>query len=195
MTEKGFLGVIGNADDIKIIGLCGRSGSGKDFIAKHFLQPLGYVPVALANGFKHKVIGMGNSIHDVFVEKPPDVRKMLQEEGTERGRDLYGKDIWVRTLESYISHRYMVEKNKKFVITDVRFKNEMEWLKSVGGTLCFIDSNRGTLTDAMALHPSETEMMTVPRDYFDQIFNNEKNVEMDHLHRQIDTFCEKFGMF
>ena len=84
MTETGFLGVIGPADDIKIIGLCGRAGSGKDFIAEHFLQPLGYVPVALANGFKHKVIGMGNSIHDVFVEKPPDVRKLLQEEGTVR---------------------------------------------------------------------------------------------------------------
>ncbi len=190
--SRGLLDVL--SEDVEIVGLCGRAGSGKDFIARNFLSQLGYRSVAFANGFKHKVVGMGATYQAVFFDKPPDVRKLLQEEGTERGRLEFGEDVWVRTMESFIHWCNTHWGMKKFVVTDVRFRNEMDWVKSVEGVVAFIDSDRAyTLNDEAKAHPSETEMLEVPRDYFDFIFKNDRDTTRGHLHRQVDEFVALVG--
>jgi hypothetical protein len=46
--------------------------------------------------------------------------------GTEAGRDVFHKDIWVISLLNR-------SKNKDVVVTDVRFKNEIEYIQNNGG--------------------------------------------------------------
>jgi hypothetical protein len=62
-------------------------------------------------------------------------REALQKVGTECGRDIFHKDFWVLNLE----HR--INKSKNYVITDVRFPNEIEWIQSQGGVV--IEVQRG----------------------------------------------------
>lgn len=191
---RGYLGII--PDDVKIIGIVGRAGSGKDFIADNFFLPMGYHPVAFASNFKWKVVGSGFTYEEVFDTKPPDVRRLLQQEGTERGRDAYGRQLWIRTVEAHIHFLRERCNMKKFIMTDVRFKNEMQWVRSLGGKLAFIDSDRAYQMNAEAMaHPSETEMMTVPKDSWDYVFNNNLDVDKGRLHRQVEQFVERFSLF
>lgn len=182
-------------DDMKILGLAGFAGSGKDYIAKEFFQKMGFFKVSLANGFKHKVVGSGKDYGEVFTdgEKDPETRDLLQQEGTERGRDIYGKDIWVRTLESYMLWNYHHNNIKNFVISDVRFHNEVAWLKSVG-TAIFVESDRAyELEGNMANHPSEAELRDMGASTWDFILINDKEIGKDHLHQQIDYLVQ--GVF
>jgi len=54
-------------------------------------------------------------------------RGMLQKMGTEAGRNVFGSDLWVQSLDSRI------DMTKNNVITDVRFPNEIKWIRKKGG--------------------------------------------------------------
>jgi hypothetical protein len=63
-------------------------------------------------------------------------RLALQLMGTEAGRQVFHENFWVLSLEKRIS-----SKSGNFVVTDVRFKNEIEWVHQKGGVL--IEVRRG----------------------------------------------------
>ena len=140
-----------------LIGMNGRAGTGKDFIAKNCLQD--YFKIALADHFKVDVVRKGNfTFEEVFHTKPKHVRDRLQKIGTEEGRDVYGDLVWITALESWM--RIISERNQisKYVITDVRFDNEAEWILSKGGIVIRIDSNRSRegIDDETSKHSSES---------------------------------------
>jgi len=54
-------------------------------------------------------------------------RLMLQKMGTEGGRDVFHPDIWLYALEDRIQH------DTNVVVPDVRFPNEIAFLKRLGG--------------------------------------------------------------
>ena len=73
----------------------------------------------------------------MFEEKPGWVREKLQEYGTKVGRDGICKDIWIRQIKLWI--KIQLEGIKKigstnliplFVIQDIRFLNELEFVSS-----------------------------------------------------------------
>ena len=75
-------------------------------------------------------------------------RDVLQKIGTECFRDAFNPDFWIDALES------RVDTSKNIVIADVRFKNEAEWIKSLGGVVIYLESKtRGIHT--RTLHASE----------------------------------------
>lgn len=126
---------------IKIVGIHGNAGTGKDFIADNFYSD--YFRISFADHFKCDVIGKGKYTYEqVFVTKEPEVRHGLQRIGTEEGRDVYGEDIWINCISAWI--RTIAEKNKiyKFCIADVRFDNEAKFINSLGGYVFDISSNR-----------------------------------------------------
>ena len=85
--------------------------------------------MAFADHFKIDAINKQNLQYDkVFGEKDNETRKQLQYMGTENGRDKYGQDIWINTLDTWMKlyHERGIE---RFIITDLRFKNEYEYLK------------------------------------------------------------------
>jgi hypothetical protein len=147
---------------IHLIGMVGKAGSGKNYLAKHALLPAGYVPLALANHFKvDAVVRDGAPIDEVFfTQKSDETRALLQRRGTEEGRHVYGEDIWIRTLEAWIA-AFVASGSTRFVITDVRFPNEADWVRQMGGKLVRV-TGRGGLSGALSFHPSETALDDYP---------------------------------
>jgi len=126
-----------NQSKPEIYGFSGKLGVGKNYIAEkifyHNLPKKNTLIMALADHFKVDTVSKDNVEFDkVFIKKDDRTRRLLQIRGTEEGRDKYGKDIWIRTLQTWIKlyHDRGVE---RFIITDVRFPNEAEWIHQLGG--------------------------------------------------------------
>lgn len=102
-------------------------------------------PEEMANYFLNVNQDLGR-----FIElKPPTVRIFLQRLGTEAMRQRIHTDVWVNALFS----DYTPDQN--WVITDVRFENEAQRIKEMGGTLIRINRDTGSNSGA---HPSETAL-------------------------------------
>lgn len=93
-------------------------------------------------------------------------RKLLQLVGTECGRNIIHPSIWINALLSKYNKDF-----SKWIVTDVRFKNEAEAVKSKGGILIRINRETG-LSDN---HPSETDLDEYPE--WDFIIDNNGSME------------------
>lgn len=148
---------------IRLIGISGKAGSGKDYVYSQYLKPLGYLNWSLAWHFKVWAVGKGTASHqEVFITKPPRVRTELQLEGTERGRNVYGEDVWCNTAEEWLNLLNEQWGCDKFVIPDVRFPNEVAFIKRLGGQIFRVQAplrvGDSKLTADQRLHPSETAL-------------------------------------
>jgi hypothetical protein len=125
-----------------IIGISGYAQSGKDEIAK-IAATYGFERAAFADTLReallalNPLIGVGVRVKDfvglVGWEKAkrtsPELRMLLQRIGTEAGREIFGENIWVdRTLDK-------LDPTKNYIITDVRYKNEADAIRDLGGQL------------------------------------------------------------
>lgn len=166
---------------IKLVGLSGYAGSGKDEAAKG-LDELGFRRVAFADVLRSMAYAT-----DPYVEHPfggfvrlseivdqygwdfvknnfPDARRLLQRLGTEGGRSILGENIWVDTLLNSLEH-------DKVVVTDVRFLNEMVAIKERGGiTVRIVRPGVGPRNN----HPSETSLDDVT---FDRYLVNDGTID------------------
>jgi hypothetical protein len=182
-----------------IIGFSGKMGVGKDYIAHNVVKPFieKYYPhercinLAFADQLKiNTIINHKIPFDKVFVKKTNETRQLLQYEGTENGRNKYGKDIWINYTDNWIK----VWKSRGFTtfcITDCRFKNEIDWIKKNGGVVIKIEApNRskkkftqesndsGDLPNAQTTqHQSEIELSE--DDSSDFVFNNDSENLLD----------------
>ncbi len=125
------------------IAVSGKIGSGKDYIMENFLIPLlsrdiAVSKMAFADHIKINVASQDNIAIETVLQgsKKPEIRKKLQIQGTEEGRDKYGEDIWINTLENWIRLRTCRgDKLDIVLITDCRFPNEAAWIERNGGLL------------------------------------------------------------
>lgn len=120
----------------RIIGLSGKKRNGKDSAAK-FLSSAGYVRYAFADklkaaakvifGFSEEQVNgdLKEVIDPRWGESP---RVVLQKFGTECMRHGYADDVWVRALEAELR-----DVKSLVAITDVRFPNEAEMVRALGG--------------------------------------------------------------
>lgn len=132
-----------------IIGLVGFIGSGKGTVGE-LLKMQGYKQASFAGVLKDTASIMfgwdrelleGDTVESrVFRETKDEFwsekfgydfspRLALQLLGTEAGRDVFHKDLWIYALEKRINNKRHV------VITDTRFPNEIEWIRSKGGVI------------------------------------------------------------
>lgn len=178
---------------IQVIGLSGHAGSGKDYIAKNILDPMGYKQFSLAWHFKVGLVGEGKATHDeTFVTKPNHVRHMLQQKGTEEGRNMYGDDVWLRHATEWMTILSKMWGINKFVIADVRFPNEVEYIRNMGGKVYRIIAPQRELWSPLTLeqrqHLSETALDSYVD--FDGYFFNDPQFEktlINAVHEQIKT--------
>jgi len=140
-----------------IVGLLGFIGSGKG-TAGDILKDMGFTPLSFAKGVKDVAAEMfgwprhlleGDTDASRKWREQPDQfwskefgkeftpRLALQLMGTEVGRDVFHEDFWVIKMKRYI----MSNPEQNFVITDVRFGNEMQFVHDQGGIL--IEIQRG----------------------------------------------------
>lgn len=129
---------------IKLLGLTGLAGCGKDTIARIMSENSTNIELyALADPLKKAASSIFNIPLDSFynqnlkemVEPYWDLspREMLQKLGTEACRNVFGEDIWLKSGESYIKD--LLNKGKTVIVTDIRFDNEAQWIKDNGGII------------------------------------------------------------
>lgn len=149
-----------------LLGVSGKLGVGKNYITENYLVPklieqfskenVQYVPYFFSFGTQVKVelysrdTSSSLNYNNLFVEKTKHSRTSLQQYATENGRDRYRKDMWVRAIDMWIqvqmSNIEVVNKHLSrkivpiFVVEDVRFENEYEYIKSNSGILVLVES-------------------------------------------------------
>ena len=161
---------------INIIGVSGKSGSGKDHLTQHVLRPLGYYQFSLSWPFKVEAVGVGVATHDeVFHTKPPHVRQFLQLRGTEEGRNVHGEDVWCRHALEWMRIFQLHWGIDKFVISDVRYPNEVEFIHNLSGRVFRVEAPQrvasNQLTDEQRQHDSEIALDAYP--HFDGTIYND----------------------
>lgn len=137
-----------------IIGFAGKAGSGKDTAANFFIanakEQLSHIKFYVYY-FAKPIYTMLDAVH--LLPKSIDVvreeravkesinptfgvspRYMLQTLGTEWGRNLIHPDLWVLLADDELKRHGSV-----MVITDIRFQNEVKFVKQHGGKIIYID--------------------------------------------------------
>ena len=122
---------------LELYGFSGKMGTGKNYIAeklfKAMLPPKNTLVVALADHFKIECCAKDKvDYNKVFGLKDDKTRNLLQKRGTEEGRNVYGANIWIDILETWIK-RHNETGIERVIVTDLRFPNEVEWFKKLGG--------------------------------------------------------------
>jgi hypothetical protein len=133
-----------------LIGLVGFIGAGKGSVADLLVEKHGYIKESFANsvkdavsvifGWDRKLLEGDTKESREWREQPDEwwsktlgkefsPRLALQLMGTEAGRDVFHKDLWVHT----VLRRCKPENN--YVIADVRFPNEIEAIQKFGGKI------------------------------------------------------------
>jgi hypothetical protein len=127
---------------MEIIGFLGKRGVGKDFIASKLFQKQNQptLLVAFADHFKiDGIVDLNLEFDKVFGEKDIYTRKKLQDLGTKFGRDQKNPNIWIDKLENWIRIHYQ-RGIKRFIVTDLRFQNEVDWIHKLGGKVIKIEA-------------------------------------------------------
>ena len=142
-----------------IIGLVGFIGSGKGTVG-NILSDYGYIRESFAGSLKDVASVMfdwprklleGDTDESRTFRETPDVfwsehfgrsftpRDALQKLGTESVRNVFHENFWIVALDRKIKN------NNNYVITDVRFQNEIQYIRNKGGKI--IEVQRGEKPD------------------------------------------------
>lgn len=133
-----------------LIGLVGSAGAGKDTVRTILEQYAGYKGLAFADPIRAMLcamlapIGIGAewTTTPTLKEIPiPGVglsyRRLAQTLGTEWGRTL-DRDLWTRMAGEAMTATMLATHDRAdvyFVISDVRFASEAQWVRNRGGVL------------------------------------------------------------
>ena len=205
-----------------IIGITGFIGSGKDTVANYLTTFHGFRRLSFACALKDAVASVFGWDREMLEGTSkcsrewretvdawwaarldiPDLtpRWVLQYWGTDVLRNHFHNDIWVASIE----HK-LLNTNDDIVITDCRFKNEIEAIKKANGITIRVERGQRPVwyDDAVAyntgprhmhwalskqvlvdLNVHASEYSSVGLDY-DHIIEN--NNSIDDLHRKIDS--------
>jgi hypothetical protein len=180
-----------------IVGLSGYARSGKNTVGDVLVNRFGYTQKAFADPLRQAVLNLNPIVHEAHgmgamrvadvvsefgwdraKEIYPEVRVLLQRMGTEVGRKLFGEDFWVLAAFKDVC--------PKAVFTDVRFPNEANAIKLLGGTVWRIERPGYAPVNT---HPSETAL----DDWcFDEVIQNSGNLHQ--LAEQVVDICERRGI-
>jgi hypothetical protein len=160
-----------------ILGVTGFIGSGKDTIADYLCTFHGFKRISFAGSLKDAVASVFNWDRELLEGTTKSSREfrnqidswwaerlqiphltprwVLQHWGTEVFRNCFHPDIWVASVE----HKLKSAKDN-IVITDCRFRNEIEAIKNAGGVTIRIE--RGIrpewYDDAVALNKGPSQI-------------------------------------
>lgn len=167
-------------------------GSGKSEVAKVLIEEHGYKLVKFAGCLKAMTrtfleqLGYGSLIIERMVEgdlkEEPiaalpvregavTTRRLLQTIGTEWGRDQIYSHLWVDVTVARIEH--LRNKGHKVVVDDMRFLNEIEAIRSLGGRT--LKLTRPSASSTTTSHPSEGALDGL--DVFDYWLLNKGSLE------------------
>ena len=167
---------------MQIIGLCGYKGSGKDTFADYIVQNDNYIKIAFADYIKNALMELfdwditsfeqnNKEVEDTYWGTTP--RMMCQQLGTDFLRihckdkisqkfllpnnEEYKSSFHIKRINKDIIKYYNINSETKIVITDIRFQDEADYVKKLGGIVVKI--NRPNLKkNAFSSHSSESNI-------------------------------------
>jgi hypothetical protein len=186
-----------NFNDIKLIGLCGKAGAGKDSVYEHVLKPKGYLRWQMTLHYKTWLVATGRgTFEEVFLTKPPHIRKILQEEMTQL-RHEWSESIWLDVFKSWMVslHEIVGIDVTHVAVTDLRFLIELRGLKALGGKILHIEAadQQANVAPELRSHRSEVELDSPEvKELHDAHMLNRKE-GLDKLNRQGCDVLQKWG--
>ena len=176
-----------------IIAFAGKSESGKDTIGELLIKNNNYERHAFGDSVKEtcraifkftneQLYGNKKDVIDKFWGIKP--RDAFQFVGTDMCRNQMhklipsiGENIWVRSLEREILNA--IESNKKIIVTDVRFQNELDLIKKLGGVVIRIHRHTGKNDQ----HESEKNVDSLKD--VDIEFDNNEFFDKDSINKEL----------
>lgn len=173
-----------------VIGLSGKSGSGKDTITD-IIQKLTIKKdfIVYKNSFAKSIkdilvfnLGVFDNYKEIEKNKnskdyipnftiygePMTTRQALQNIG-EEFKKIFGKDIWIKSLKNNIGNDYKYN-SILIIITDVRFENEFDFVKNeLGGKMILVTSPNSNNYEHISEKPINKE--------YDYIIENSGTLE------------------
>ena len=125
---------------MRVIGIIGKSRVGKDTAASYLAEQYGMVQFAVAEPVKDMLEPVFGDLFYAGDRKAVvpwighSPRTLMQTLGTDWGRKMLGEDIWLKVLEKNIAKTPHIDK-MGVVVSDVRFRNEAQWVLDRGGIL------------------------------------------------------------
>ena len=145
-----------------LIGITGPARSGKTTAAAHLANEHGFECYAFADPLRDGIMAIFNlSPEDLEGEKKElpigwlgrSPRQLMQLLGTEWGRHMISADLWINLAEQNLDCLSAVfDTVPGFVISDVRFENEADFIRKRGGTIIHLSR-----ADAVAVNPHISE--------------------------------------
>ena len=181
-------------ETLTLIGLAGRKGHGKDTAAAGLT---GYENVKFAGPLKAMLrtfmeyVGLPAETIDRCIEGDmkevpmpcfggKTTRFAMQTLGTEWGRNTISDSLWVNAFHDRATQF------DKVVCSDMRFPNEVQFIKDMGGTTVrIVDPRKSQSTDD---HPSETAIDSLPVDYV--VMNEHGILDLEVAVRSIAATAE-----
>lgn len=163
-----------------LIGIAGPAQSGKSTLAGEFrrlaeFRGKKYVEQPFAGPLKRMMASIGVDVSDLsknvpvpFLDGRITPRIMMQTLGTEWGRALL-PDMWLRVWQHELDDSANVT-----TVPDIRFNNEAELIRSLGGTIVHVTRKPTADMIAVPAHASEAGVTRVKGD---TIFRNNRGIE------------------
>lgn len=140
---------------LKLVGLSGLKESGKSSAAAALVED-GWLKVSFADPIREALIALnplvevdegGNyyTFNESLVvlgwtrakRELPEFRRLMQVFGTEVGREIIGQDIWVDIARKKVLD--LLISGHSVVLDDVRFGNEADMIRILGGQVVMIE--------------------------------------------------------
>lgn len=145
-----------------LIGLAGPARSGKSTAADHLVRNHLLEHYAFADPLRSGLMEIFNLDPDDFEGERKEQqlpwlgrspRELMQSMGTEWARQMVNPDVWVKIAEQNLNYlQNSLSSVVGFVISDVRFENEAEFIRQRGGTIIHISR-----PDAEPVNPHVSE--------------------------------------
>lgn len=180
-----------------IIGFLAKRRSGKDTASDYIVKKYGYTKKAFADSLKKSVQQLfGFTDSQLYTDEKEKIdpnwgvspRRVFQVFGTDIIRELFpklllpgiGSDFHIKRFDIW----YRENKDKNIVISDVRFQNEVDYIRSIGGVVLKIKRPNLDLKENADLHKSESGIDSL-ENYNGTITNNGS---LKDLYEKLDEF-------
>jgi hypothetical protein len=166
---------------MRLIGISGKKRCGKDTVADILLN---IIPRSCKKSFAYELkleIAQATGFSVSYIDSHKDnFRLILQGWGTDFRRRIYGEDYWVKRLDETIKQCEIPDeicesfyiKERTYIIPDVRFPNEYDYIKSHNGIMLRV-IRHNEVTD---LHASECALDNHTFDHIIYNFGTEQQL-------------------
>ena len=155
---------------VRLIGLTGKAGSGKDTVGDILWRSHLMYKVAFAYPIKAALAAMGfpepkdrEAKEAVIAGFSFSWRELAQTLGTEWGR-ARDPDLWLKLAMQETGNILQVRETNRVIITDVRFENEAAAIRERGGQIWHITGREGQMLGVTKAHASEAGVQVAKGD-------------------------------